>query len=133
MIIDLEKPNSGTWFAMDGGGQVCLRICAGDDYAAIRAQAVKVKSEVVWDPKTRQAQKIREEITDDRLLSALLWDFCIVAWQEIFDAHEQPIPCTKDMKLLLMGKCPSFFAFVSEGLDQLRGVEAQAAEAAEKN
>ena len=133
MIIDLDKLNAGTWFPMDGGGEVCVRVCAGDDYQAIRKQAVTSKSEIVFDPKTRQAQKVREEIVDDLLQSSLLWDFCIVDWKNLLDAKEQPIPCTKEMKLLLMGRSPRFFTFISGCVEKLRAIEEQEGQALEKN
>jgi len=133
MIIDLDKLNVGTWFSMEGGGQVCIRVCAGDDYRMIRDQVVKVRSEIVFDPKTRQAQRLKEEVIDDRLLTELLWDFCIVEWKDLYDANEKPIPCTREMKSLLMGRSPKFFTFVSGCLDRLREIESAEAEALEKN
>ena len=133
MIIDLDNLNAGTWFPLDGGGQVCIRVCAGDEYQAIRKQAVTSKREIYVDPKSRQAQIVREEIVDDQLLSSLLWDFCIVEWKNLLDARQQPIPCTKEMKLLLMGRSPRFFTFVSECLDKLREAEKGEAEALQKN
>lgn len=133
MIIDLDKLNAGTWFTMEGGGEVCVRVCAGDDYLAIRDQVVKVRSEVVFDPKTRIAQKIKEEHVNERELNALLWDFCIVDWRNLLDKAGQPIPCTREMKLLLMGKSPTFFRFISESLDKLREIETAEQEAREKN
>jgi hypothetical protein len=133
MQIDLERLNPGTWFDMDGGGRICLRTCAGDDYRAIHDQAVKRKSEVVFDPKTRQPHRLNSEETDERLLSELLWDFVIVDWSDLFDAKQQPIPCTREMKQLLMGRSPSFSAHVSGLLAQLRIVEEKEAEDLPKN
>lgn len=133
MIIDIEKLNPGTWFPMEDGGEVCVRVCAGDDAAAIRTQAVKVKSELVFHPKTGVGQRIREEIVDEQLQAALLWDFCIVDWRNLYDAKQQPIPCNRETKALLMGKVPRFFAFVTDCLRKLRAVEEAEAEALEKN
>jgi hypothetical protein len=133
MIIDIENLNAGTWFPLEGGGEICLRVCAGDDYQAIRDPVTKVKTEVVFDPKTRQAQKLRTEDVDEKALKLHLWDFCIVDWKNLLDKHGQPIPCTKDMKLLLMGKSPTFFDHVSDCLAKLRGLEATEAEEEQKN
>ena len=133
MQIDLEKLNPGTWFDLDGGGRVCLRTCAGDDYRAIQAQAVERKSEVVFDPKTRQPHRLVSEETDERLLSELLWDFVIVDWSDLYDAKQQPIPCTREMKLLLMGRSPVFAAKINKFMEQLRLLDDQEAEGLEKN
>jgi hypothetical protein len=133
MIIDLEKLNAGTWFPLEGGGQICVRVCAGDDYAAIRAQAVKIKKELVFDPLTRQPTKVREEIVDEALQNVLLWDFCIVDWEGLLNTDEQPVPCTKEMKMRLMGKSPTFSKHVFECLEKLRAVEETEAEGQAKN
>lgn len=133
MQIDLEKLNPGTWFDLTGGGRICLRVCSGDDYRAIIDQAVRRKSEVVFDPKTGKPHRLISDETDERKLSELLWDFCIVDWAYIVDANGQQIPCNKEMKLLLMGRSPDFFSMVSGHLHKLRSVERQEAEDLEKN
>lgn len=134
MIINLEELNTGTWFPWKDGAEVCVRVCAGDDFADLKSKSVKIRSEVVWDPRTRQPQKVREEIRDDRVYTSLLWDYCIVDWRNILDAKEQPIPCTKEMKLLLMNSAKSGFpTFISECLDTLNGVEEKDREESEKN
>jgi len=133
MQIDLEKLNSGTWFDLDGGGRICLRVCAGDDYRAILDQVVKRKSEVVFDPKTGRPHRLSSEQTDERKLTELLWDFCIVDWVKIYDVKGETVPCNKEMKLLLMGRSPTFFAMVNSHLDRLRTIEKQEAEELEKN
>jgi hypothetical protein len=131
--IDLEKLNPGTWFDLPGGGRISLRVCAGDDYRAITDQVVRRKSEVVFDPKSGRAHRLVSEETDERKLTELLWDFCIVDWEGIVDASGKPIPCTAEMKLRLMGRSPAFFSMVSERLDRLRALEKEEAEALEKN
>ena len=44
--VDLKNLNPGTWFTMEGGGKVCLRLCAGDDYLAIRKACV---TNIAWE------------------------------------------------------------------------------------
>lgn len=114
MQIDLEDLNPGTWFDMEGGGRVCLRVCAGDDYRAIRKQATKKKVDY---PKT--GGRFPYEEVDEELQAQLLWDFCIVNWENIFDKDLKPIPCTKEFKLLLMGKSVVFSRFVTEKFTEL--------------
>lgn len=133
MKIDLNNLNPGTWFTIEGGGQVCVRVCAGGDYQAIYRQVVTIRSEIVFDSKTRQAQRLREEIIDHELLKHLLWDFCIVDWKDMYDGHERPIPCTKEMKILLMDGYPKLSNFISACIDRLREMETKEAEGLEKN
>ena len=48
MQVNLENLNPGTWFEMEDGGRICLRVCAGDDYRAIRKAATKKISDLQY-------------------------------------------------------------------------------------
>jgi len=133
MQIDIEKLNAGTWFDLPGGGRISLRVCAGDDYRAILDQAVRRKSEVVFDPKSGRPHRLLSEETDERQQNELLWDFCIVGWEAVFDANGDPIPCNREMKLMLMGRSPRFFGMVTDRLDKLRSLDKEEAGSLEKN
>ncbi len=126
-IFDISDLNPGMWFEFEGGSRVCLRICAGDDLREIRKQSTKKKVEY------RSGQRISYTITDDDLENKLLWDFCIVNWENFFDANNTPIHCNTDTKSLLMGKSIKFGRFVSECLETLTTVEEESKEKSEKN
>jgi len=126
-IFCLENLNPGLWFEFENGGRVCLRICAGDDLRVIKKQSTKNKIEY------RSGQRISYTVTDEDLENSLLWDFCIVNWENFFDANKNPIPCTPDTKNLLMGKSIKFSRFISECLETLTAVEKDSEEKSEKN
>jgi hypothetical protein len=125
--FDLTDLNPGTWFTMEDGGRVSLRICAGEDYRGIRKQVTKKRVEF------KNGQRYEFQETNEDLLSELLWDFCITGWENFFDSKMDPIPCTKENKVLLMGRSIKFSNFVSSCLDQLTESQKVRAEDLEKN
>ena len=127
MKFDLTDLNPGTWFTMEDGGRVSLRICAGEDYRGIRKQVTKKRVEF------KNGQRYEFQETNEDLLSELLWDFCITGWENFFDSKMDPIPCTKENKVLLMGRSIKFSNFVSSCLDQLTELQKVRAEDLEKN
>lgn len=131
MQFDLENLNPGTKFFFDEDdekkGSVTLRVCAGDDLRAIRKQSSKKKVEY------RRGQRIEYPDTNEEVENALLWDFCIVAWEGVLDSKNVSIPCTKENKTLLMGKSPVFSKFVGDKLSVLADIEDEEKEKLEKN
>jgi hypothetical protein len=113
--------NPGKPFEMEGGGKVWLRVCAGDDLRDIRKKTVKKKIE--YKKVDGNMQRLSFEDIDEDLQSQMVWDFCIVKWENFFaDAAKTiPIPCTTDNKLKLMGRSLVFSKFVGESLQTLRG------------
>lgn len=113
--------NPGTPFEMEGGGVVYLRVCAGDDLRDIRKKSVKKLKE--YKKIDGNLQRLTYEETDEDLQSQLVWDFCIVKWENLFadEAKTVPIPCTTENKLKLMGRSLVFSKFVGESLQTLRG------------
>lgn len=129
-IIDLDtKP--AKWFEMEGGGRVQLATMTADAYKAIRKQTTRKKV----DFKKVEGQPARleyEEVNED-LQNELFWDAVIVGWENLFDGHKKPIPCTKENKVALMTKSPLFAKFVTESLKTLAEDDQAQAEQAEKN
>jgi len=114
VTFDLSELNPGAWFKMENSdAEVCVRICAGDDYKVIRKQTVKEKVEY------RQGQRFVFEETNQDLQNELTWDFCITDWKGFYNKEGNPIPCTKEMKILLMGKSIIFSSFVTKCLSKL--------------
>ena len=131
--FDLENLNPGTMFEMEGGGQLWLRVCAGDDLRDIRKKTVQKKKE--YKKINGNLQRLTFEEVDDDLQSQLVWDFCIVKWEKFFadEAKTIPIPCTTENKLKLMGRSLIFSKFVGDSLTTLRGTIEAEEEAVEKN
>lgn len=117
--FDLKDLNPGTWFEIEGGGRVCLRVCAGGDLRAIRKQTVTTKAEF------KDGRRITYEVTDEEKQNELLWDFCIVDWENLFDKEKKPIPCTKENKLLLMDKSIKFANFIGDCLKKITDTGAE--------
>jgi len=141
MELDLE--NVGSWFSWpdkqgtagtSGNARVCLRVCSGTKLREFKkAAGTKLVGEVVFDPKTRQAQKIMEEkIGDEDMFSRLLWDYVIVSW-EGFTVKGAEFPCTADNKLSAMNNDPKFAAFVTQTLRSLGEIETAEEAAVLKN
>jgi len=133
-VFDINgELNPGTMFKMEGGGKIWLRVCAGDDLRDIRKQTVSKKKE--YKRMDGTIQRITWEDTDETLQSKLIWDFCIVNWENLFsDAKKTiPIPCTTENKLKLMGRSLVFSNFVGESLKTLRGVVEAEEAIVEKN
>lgn len=127
-VFDIEgELNPGTWFELDGGGQICVRICAGEDLRAIRRKTVKKRVEY------KNGGRFIVEDTNEDLENELLWDFCIVDWKNLFDAKGNEIPCTTENKVRLMGKSIQFSKFIRDCIDKLTEFDREVAEAESKN
>ena len=128
--------NPGTWFDMEGGGRLCVRVCAGEDYRNIRSQSFKRIKEIKSNKTTRAMEVLRydEEIDPTgALFNELLWDFCIVDWEKFFDKDMNPIPCTKENKILLMNKSIKFSKFFADCIAKLTEVTEDEKEEETKN
>lgn len=132
VFFDLEDLNPGTWFSKDTGKgviEVCLRLCAGDDYAEIQKKTTKNK--IVY----HKGQRIVYPEVDSDLDKELTYDFSIMDWKGIYADREKtiPLPCTKENKKLLMGKSVIFSRFVVDCLTKLAGIEEEEEDREEKN
>ena len=136
IVFDLKNLNPGVKFFFDEndekGSFVVLRTASAAALDNIRKQAVKVKPEYRNNPKTNRLERIEVIEIDEALQSRLLWDYAIMEWS-IMDAEGKTIPCTADMKFLLMNESKVFSEFVSKCLDRLNEDESARQEAAAKN
>ena len=115
MKFDLQELNPGTFFDFgEDGGRISLRLCAGDDLRDIQKATVKKRVEF------KNGQRYEVEDVNEALRGEMLWDFSIVNWEKFFDAQGKEIPCTRENKILLMGKSPRFANFVASCLQELR-------------
>ncbi len=129
-IIDIDD-RPGKFFEMDGGGRVQLRTVPPEAFKAIRKQTVKKK--VDFKKIEGTPVRLEHEEVDDDLQNELFWDYVIVSWENLFDAKEKPIPCTKENKALLMNRSPKFVVFISESLKTLNEDEQREAGVITKN
>jgi len=128
VIFDIGgELNPGVTFDFEGSGKMTFRVCAGDDFRNIRKQTLKKKVEY------KNGQRFQIEVIDEDLENQLLWDFCIIGWENFFDASGNPIPCTKENKILLMGKSIKFSRFVLDCLNKIAEIETEQSEVERKN
>lgn len=135
--FDLDDLNPATKCFFEGeegpdAPWVSLRIADSAAQQDIKKKAVKKCVELKNNPKTNRMERITYTESDDDLYLRLLWDYVITDWN-IKDAKGKPIPCTADMKVLLMGKSFVFSNFVTKCLDKLNEAAALEAEESEKN
>ena len=125
-VFNLKDLNPGTWFDVEGGGRICLRVCGADKLREIRKQTVKKQKEY------KNGQRFVFEETNEDLQSKLIWDYCIVTWENFLDAAGKPIPCNAENKSTLMGNSPFFSKIVANDMKKL-AVEENEDEELEKN
>lgn len=115
MRIDLDDMNPPVEFPYgEDGASVTLRVCAGDDIRAIekkRPGKVEYKNGQRFEYVPKDVEERRNED---------IWDFCLVSWKGLVNKDEEPIPCTRENKVLLMGKSVVFARFIAESLSKLR-------------
>lgn len=129
-VFDLDE-QPGVWFDLEGGGRVRIRSMSPETLKAIRKQAVKKRIE--YKRVDGKAERFEVEEVNEDLQNELFWDHVIVDWQNFFDRNSQPIPCTRENKVLLLSRSAMFGRVLADALKQVSEDEAGQAEAAEKN
>ncbi|OPX99513.1 MAG: hypothetical protein A4E60_02753 [Syntrophorhabdus sp. PtaB.Bin047] len=132
MIFDLTE-NIGVWFDFPGGGRVQLKAPTTSDILRIEKETTENKPFLLQE-EAKPPRVLNHEIVDVDKRSRLFNDCTILAWEDFFDADKKPIPCTSEMKTVLMRlKDPTFRDFVSEKLKVLGEAEKAKAEEEVKN
>jgi NAD-dependent dihydropyrimidine dehydrogenase PreA subunit len=138
MKFDLKNPNPGVWFDLPDDelqpeeekktkSRICLRVCNAEALEAIDDQTIKKR-------KFFKKGQFHEEIeVDEKLRSRMLWDYSIIAWENLQDENGVDIPCNTDTKAALMTGSPVFVRIVSERLDVLQETYDKLARVSEKN
>lgn len=132
MVFDLDsvKPKA-VWFDFPGGGRVQLRTMSVDETMSAMKMTTENKP-FLYQEEGRVPVVMNHEIPDLDARSRLSNDICIVSWEGFFDADEKEIPCTSEMKTVLMRlPDPTFRNFVNEQLKKL-GEAAEAQKEAER-
>jgi hypothetical protein len=129
-IIDFEE-RVENWFEMDGGGRVQIRALTPDDFRDIERQATKKRVEF----KKVEGVPARFDVVESNedLKNELFWDRVIVSWENLFDRDGKEITCTKENKVMLMLKVPSFASFVADSMSKLIEDRDKQKEIASKN
>ena len=141
MRFDLNKGSEGEWFPIfgseveadgetikylepeEGAGKVCVRIADAETMDAINNQTRKRTSENVYNPKTRQMERItyyEQTPAQEKKSREMLWDHAIKAWEGVLDSEGNQIPCTLENKMKLMSNAV-FARFVGRCLQIISG------------
>jgi len=130
MRFNLDDLNPAAWFDVPDdkdNGKVQIRTCAGSDLELIAKDATKKRVEY------KKNQRFEFTETDEKKYQKILWDHCIVDWENIFDGNGKKIPCVIDNKLLLMKNSVSFANFIGDCLEIINTDSRTFEEVAEKN
>lgn len=132
-FIDIE--NKGYVFEMDGGGVIELRTSTPELWNDIRQKTIKKRVEYKKVDGELAGRRFEYDEVNEKLQSEMLWDYCIVNWENLFSDKEykKPITCTKENKIILMNKSSKFINFVTEKLKELSELETEKEKSAEKN
>lgn len=132
MVFDLAE-NIGLWFDFPGGGRVQLRLPNTSDLLRIEKETTENKP-FLYEEEGKPPRVLNYEIPDVDKRARLYNDCSIVAWEGFKDAGGKDIPCTAEMKTVLMRlKDPVFRDFVNEKLKALDEAEKVRTEEAVKN
>lgn len=127
MKFDIENPNPATWFPFHDEGKILLRSLSVDEVQEINRVTSKKQHEY------KNGRRYEYETTDEQKQFDMIWDACIIDWEGVTSADDKPVKCTRENKLNLMRKSPSFARFVKNCMDKLEDEENKAREEEVKN
>lgn len=118
MKVNIEEPNPGIFFPWPGAKT------DKDGGITIHALTNEMLSEID-SLTTKKKRKFRgnvpyDDITiDEKRREELMWDYCIISWENLQDNNGKELPCTAENKTFLMRKDFKFSIFVADCIDQL--------------
>jgi hypothetical protein len=131
MKFNMKDLNPGSWFKFDEddpeSGRICIRILNAAKLAEIRDTTVKTKVEYV------KGDRHEFKNIDDAARDSIIWDYCIVNWEDLIDDDDSPIECTTENKIKLMTEHVGFQSFVENCMVRLNKEADTFAEYSEKN
>ena len=115
--FSLKDPNPGAWFYFDEANPTSGRICLRVLNAAKRQEIAKAteKRRVEYKQGTRFEFM---EVDEDKRTS-LMWDYCIIGWENLTEDDGTPIECTTENKIKLMMENIGFASFVGSCLSRI--------------
>ena len=121
----------GKWFELEDGGRLRLKNLTAEELKDIRRKTVKKR--VDFKKVEGTPGRFEYEDVDRDLENEMFWETVIVDWEKFFDKNGQPIPCTKENKIILMSRSSKFVKLVMDLMKGLADYDADQAERAEKN
>ena len=136
MRFNLDNLNPTTRFFFDDDkpdeGWVDIHAAPMAVQSDIANNHSKKRVEFTMNPKTRRMERIPFVDTDDDAVLEALWDYAISDWLLLTPTGE-PIPCTRENKIMLMRGDTRFNSFINSCLEKLNALEESDIEEAEKN
>ena len=118
-LNDINKEDSGTKFYFDETneeyGSVTIKSLDAEELAKITKETTHKSYKKIM------GQIIPIEDINETKASKMLWDACIVSWENITENGEV-VECNKDSKYRLMTKNIRFRTFVSKCVEELNEV-----------
>jgi len=131
MKFNLKDLNPGTWFYFDESnpddGSIKIRVLSAGKLAEIRDKTIKTEAEY------RDGKRHEYQVVDNAARDCIVWDYCIVDWENLFDDDGAPIECTAENKLTVMNEHVGFASFVNACLKRLNREQLKIDEDSEKN
>lgn len=116
-VFSTKDPNPGVWFKFDENdpesGEIRIRVMNNKSRKLLEKECVKKKVE-----HNRHGRFAYDEPDEDKF-SRMLWDYCIVEWNNLEDDDGNLIVCTTEKKTELMQENVGFASFVGACLEIL--------------
>ena len=126
-----DATNPSTEFEHEGGWKIWLRVCTVEELERIRKETTTKKAQ--YKIVERQAHRFTWEDVDEAKQSQMIWDYCITAWENVYDRDGAIMPCTPENKIMLMRNSQVFAQFVTSCMKKLNKEEEDAKTESEKN
>lgn len=114
MKFDLNDLNPGIWFDhTTEDGRICVRAMPVDELTRAQKTAGKRKTEY------KRGQRFSFIEMDDQLYNELIWDYCVVDWENITDFDGVSLECSRDNKIKLMNQSVIFAEWVGKCIEDV--------------
>jgi hypothetical protein len=135
-IKNIAKPTKFYWPGDDSGQEWVLisQPNRKELLEIIKKSNIKQTAEFKLDPKTKVYQRVQyidSDLDRDLVFSELMLDLIIVDWNFV-DLEGEPIPCTKENKILMASNIP-FRTWIDECIEVIKTGKKQAFEEEIKN
>ncbi|GAG19376.1 unnamed protein product [marine sediment metagenome] len=131
MKFNMEDLNPGAWFYFNESdhddGKILLRVLTTGKLSEIREKSMETKVEY------HNSNRHEFMVANDALRDEIIWDYCIIEWENLDDDEGVPIECTTENKLKLMNNHPTFSSFIESCLTRLNSQMEMLSEYREKN
>lgn len=121
MKLDISKLEESAWVEYRDGMEILVRPLPASKRDEFERQAAVYRVDKIRNVRIKEIDELKQE--------ELLRDYMIEDWRGIVDQNDNPIPCTKENKLLILDHLHELRGFVLKAALDLQGmIELQKAE-----